>query len=187
MPDPHLVALVARAKAELPHGLRAFEELTRLQYGRVRSIALAIVGQPDAADTVTQDVMLRMFNALRKLDDNNRFEAWLYRITVNTSRSHLAKERKEREKRDRLANEPARVSVEINDSSAQALSSLLAPLGAEERSVVALKIVEDLEFTDIAAITGSSVSAAKMRYYRALEKLKTNLSASDTPPAEADR
>ena len=53
---------------------------------------------------------------------------------------------------------------------------MLKELAAEDKAVVCLKILEDMEFQEIAEITGLSVSATKMRYYRALEKVKAQLS-----------
>lgn len=165
--------LVTRAQSELPYRLNAYESLVTRCYSRVRKLALGIVGAPDAADTVAQDVMLRMMHGLPKLADATRFNPWLRQITVNTSRTHLAREKTEREKRAAFVS-VAESSASLDEGpQTPSYSHLISSLDAEERTIVSLKILEDLEFQEIATILDIQLSATKMRYYRALEKLKT--------------
>ena len=49
---------------------------------------------------------------------------------------------------------------------------LLDRLDLEDRSILALRLISDMDFQEIANLTGSGLSAVKMRYKRALEKLK---------------
>ncbi len=172
-----LVDLVHRAQQELPYRFSAYEALVRMQLGGVRRLARGIVHDSDAADSIAQDVMLRVLNGLPALADAERFPAWLHRITVNVCRSHLAREAREADKRRGLNNElgaDADVAPEIADSPADAdqFAAMLRPLAADERTVVCLKLLQDLEFGEIAEVTGLGLSAVKMRYYRALEKIK---------------
>jgi len=51
---------------------------------------------------------------------------------------------------------------------------LIQPLDELERQVVTLKFVAEIEFKEIANIMNIGLSATKMRYYRAIEKLKTS-------------
>lgn len=164
--------LVARAQGELPYRLSAYESLVVRCYPRVRKLALGIVGAPDAADTVAQDVMLRMMHGLPKLEDPARFNPWLRQITVNTSRTHIAREKTEREKRAAYVS-VAEASEPLDEGPQTAsYAELISALDAEERTIVSLKVLEDLEFQEIAAILDLQLSATKMRYYRALERLK---------------
>jgi len=165
--------IVARAQRELPYGLRSYEELVIRCYPRVRRLALGIVGAMDAADSVAQDVMLRMMHGLPRLEDVNRFNPWLRQITLNTSRTHLSREKNEMEKRAAYATAAESGDAPDDDFESASYAELIKSLDAEERTIVSLKLLEDLEFQEIATILDIKLSATKMRYYRALEKLKT--------------
>lgn len=170
MSDEELAALVAQARAELPYKLSSFEALAKHQFGTLRSIAFGIVRDHDIADGIAQDVLLRIMSALPRLESVEKYSAWSRRIVVNVTRSRLAKEKREREKRDSFAAETEWTTQEQTDEND--FATMLQGLNLDERTIVTLKIVDDLEFNDIAEITGLGVSATKMRYYRALEKIK---------------
>ena len=57
-------------------------------------------------------------------------------------------------------------------ASDESFDSLVRGLRLEERTVLAFRIVDDVPFATIAAILGVSESAAKMRYRRAIERLR---------------
>ena len=181
--EPRETELVRRAQAELPYRTAAFEELARSRYPTVRRLAHAITGSADAADTVAQDTMLRVFHALPGLRDPATFDAWLPRIVANTARSHVAVEARERDKAARLralgVETPGEESPDDDPfpDRAQTFDALVRGLRLEERTVLAFRIIDDLPFPSIARILGVSESAAKMRYRRAIERLRLRLRA----------
>ncbi len=175
-----LIELVARAQNELPYRFAAFEALVRSQLGGVRRLARGMVRDADAADSIAQDVMLRMLHGLPALADAGRFPAWLQRITVNVCRTHLAREAREADKRRNLMQETAGDEPTTGIVAPPALAEasfdmLLQPLTVEERTIICLKLLQEMEFGAIAEVTGLGLSAVKMRYYRALEKVEANL------------
>ena len=174
--DPAVGDLVRRAQAELPYGTAAFEELAASRYPAVRRLARAITGDADAADTIAQDSMLRVFHALTGLRDVATFDVWLRQIVTNTARSHLATEQRERDKAARfrglMADEDASSDDVSGRTESDAFGALVSGLRLEERTVLAFRIVDDLPFPDIARILGISESGAKMRYRRAIERLR---------------
>ena len=172
--------LVTQAKSELPYTTFAFEDLTNHYYHLVRQISCHIVGNWDDADTVAQDVMIRVFQYLPDLKEPGSFEGWLRQIATNTAKSHVAREARERIKAERLHREPQTESeaATIPADGAESLDSIIANLNLEERSILSLRFMEDLGFAEISAHTGLKLSATKMRYYRALEKLRKQLGAT---------
>lgn len=174
--DPAVRDLVRLAQAELPYGTAAFERLAASRYPTVRRLAHAITGSVDAAETIAQDSMLRVFHALPGLRDVNTFDAWLRRIVTNTAHSHVAAEQRERDKAARLRSQMADEDAPGNDVSgraeSEAFGALVAGLRFEERTVLAFRLVDDLPFPDIARILGISESGAKMRYRRAIERVR---------------
>lgn len=174
--DPAVRDLVRRAQAELPYGTAAFERLAASRYPAVRRLAHAITGSADAAEAVAQDSMLRVFHALTGLRDVTTFDAWLRQIVTNTAHSHVAAEQRERDKavrlRSHMADDDATSDDVFGKAESDAFGALVAGLRLEERTVLAFRLVDDLSFPDIARILGISESGAKMRYRRAIERLR---------------
>ena len=122
--------------------------------------------------------MLRAYHALAGLRDLATFDVWLRRIVANAARSYLAEEERERRKARRLQalDRPADESPDDDGPAVRAESSgfdaLVAGLGLEERTVLAFRLVEELPYPEIARILGVTESGAKMRYRRAIERLR---------------
>jgi len=164
--------LVIKAQGELPYKQSSYGLLAEMSYPGIRRVARAITGNDDLAQTVTQEVLLRVFHGLSKLEDPARYGAWLRKITANACNTLLSREK--REKLKRLAFE-----TEMNSDPAQAVDldsfdQLVRELSIDDKTIVAFKILEDMEFKEIAEVIGATNSATKMRYYRALDKIKSS-------------
>lgn len=146
--------------------------LAELSYPGVRRIARAITGNDDLAQTVAQETLLRVFHGLVKLEDPAKYSGWLRKITTNACNTLLTRERKEALKRNAFGSE---IQFEPTpDLELESFDQLVRELSVEERTIVAFKILEDMEFKEIAVVLGISDSATKMRYYRALDKIRDN-------------
>jgi RNA polymerase sigma-70 factor (ECF subfamily) len=131
------------------------------------------------AEDVVQDTFLRAFRALGRYDPARPFRPWLFRILVNQCRT-AAQRRRRRLRwfaRDEAALRDARapewgstVDYDIVVAAVEALEPLM-------REAFLLKFVEQLEYTEMATITGASVSALKMRVKRACDALRPRLEA----------
>ena len=166
--------LVARVKSELPYQTKAFEQLAIKYYPIVRQLLKGIVGTKGDADSVAQDVMLRVFHSIKGLKENAAFEGWLRRIVVNAANSFLSKESRERKKVENSYSENPNKANRSggDDNESESFEKLINTLNQEERTILSFKFVEDLDFAQIADIVGLELSATKMRYYRALDKLR---------------
>ncbi len=172
--DKQILLLVIKARAELPYKMSAFEQLASQVYAGVYNLARAISGSRETAENIAQDVLIRAMHGLPKLEAPEKFPMWLRRITVNTANSWFTKERSEREKRRQFSEQ---FEWEYEPSTAEtSFAQMVQVLGVEERTIVSLKILNEMEFQEISEVTGLSLSAAKMRYYRALEKIRAALS-----------
>ena len=68
----------------------AFEPIIRRYETRVMTLAARLLGTRDDARDVAQEVFLRAFKYLHRLDLDKPVEPWLMRITVNVCRAHEA-------------------------------------------------------------------------------------------------
>ncbi len=62
----------------------AFAELARAAVVRLEQAARLILRDPELARDAVQEGLIRAWRDLPKLRDPDRFDAWLYRLTVNS-------------------------------------------------------------------------------------------------------
>lgn len=148
---------------------------------RVFNYLLRLVGNREDALDLSQDVFLKAYQNLKKLEDEGRFAAWLYRIAHNEAYSLLRKNRPEGE----MAVEPSTLDltgrmypVELS----LAVERALAGLNVDQREAVQLKVYQGFKFDEMAEILGCPVSTVKSRLYTALDLLKQSLAPAEAKP-----
>ena len=67
----------------------AFEQFYRDHHARIYNLVARVVGDPDDAADITQEVFLRAYTHPLQAGGDLRPEPWLYRIAVNASYDHL--------------------------------------------------------------------------------------------------
>jgi RNA polymerase sigma-70 factor (ECF subfamily) len=147
---------------------------------RIYNYLLRLLHNPDDALDVSQDVFLKAYQNLRKLEDPSRWGPWLYRIAHNEAYSLLRKNRPETEL-DAMTTEPmvdplpGRRMLPIEVS--LAVERALAGLTHDQREAVVLKIYQGFKFEEMAEILGCPVSTIKSRLYTAFDLLKDTLTS----------
>ena len=145
----------------------------------IYNVAYRMVGDEDTAKDIAQDSFIAAYNGLAQFRFSSKFSSWLYSIALNKCRDHLKLEKNtvsEDAIADTLASggaSPERCAVagECRDL----LQEALGRLPAEYRQVLVLKHIEELDYQEIAEITGASIPALKVRAHRGREMLKTIL------------
>jgi RNA polymerase sigma-70 factor (ECF subfamily) len=144
---------------------------------RVFNYLLRLVRNREDALDLSQDVFLKAYQNLRKLEDPGRFAPWLFRIAHNEAYSLLRKHSpaSEGSAAEVAGSEiPAR-SPAFPPELTIAVSTALDRLAADQREAVILKIYQGFKFEEIAEILAAPVSTVKSRLYTALELLKAEL------------
>jgi RNA polymerase sigma-70 factor, ECF subfamily len=151
----------------------------RRHYGHVYGYLRRRLGDPERAEELTQDVFAAAASALpAELPGDPPVLAWLYAV----ARRRFADEARRRGRERRLALLlPSRGSSEYEPISG-ALRDALAALPGGQSQVVLLKLVRGLTFAEIGAEVGLTEAAAKMRFVRALEQLRADLSERGIEP-----
>jgi len=170
--DADLITRVRKGDVE------AFNHLVSRWEKRVFNYLLRLTGKPDDSLDLSQDVFLKAYQNIRKLDDTARFGPWLFRIAHNEAYSHFRKRRPEAEPEDaeRMEREPARsVAPELT----LAVTAALDRLSPEQREAVVLKVYQGFKFEEMAEILAIPVSTIKSRLYTALDLLKVELAPTD--------
>ena len=159
----------------------AFETLFRLHQRAVYGWILRIVRNPAAADDLTVETFWRIHRACARFQPSRSFEAWARRIATRAALDWLRTRRFEIELPVELpapaAADPA-VSAEIRQKTALAFHRLPPKL----RIAAVLAVVEEQPHKEVAEALGISVSAVKLRVFRALRSLRKDLQQQGIAP-----
>ena len=167
--------LVARAHVELFHVTRAYEELMRRYQRTLFNVCARYLGNDRDADDVCQEVMLKVLYGLKNFEGKSKFKTWLYSITYNECITQYRKERRKRRLMDALSLDPLEEASEEKTPKPEERGGLdrwLVYVNPIDREILVLRFVAELEFQEIADIMHMGLSATKMRYKRALDKLR---------------
>jgi RNA polymerase sigma-70 factor (ECF subfamily) len=174
---------VGASDAELVRRVRAgdtgaYGALVARYRDRLGRYAVHMLGNREDAEEALQDAFVRGYRSLERCTDPERFGAWLYGILVNRCRTTGA--RAARRGRLFVRDDAALDSASLASSAERAewddvVRRALARLAPPYREAFLLKHVDDLEYDEMARLTGVGVSALKMRVKRAREQLQTIL------------
>jgi RNA polymerase sigma-70 factor, ECF subfamily len=169
--------------------IEAFNQLVRLHERQVYNVALRVVGQPDAAEDVTQDTFLLAYRSLHQFR-GGLFRAWLLRIATNRCYDELRRrQRRPADSFEELAFEPrsqwsTRRGPEEPQERAErlevthALREALARLPDDQRIVIVLSDIQGYSYDEIALITEVTLGTVKSRLSRGRARLRDLLSES---------
>lgn len=164
-----------RANVELLHVTRAYEELMRRYQRTLFNVCARYLGSERDADDVCQEVMLKVLYGLKNFEGKSKFKTWLYSITYNECITQYRKERRKRRLLDALSLDPQEEAVEekpVKVEGGAGLDRWLVHVNPIDREILVLRFVAELEFQEIADIMHMGLSATKMRYKRALDRLR---------------
>jgi len=177
-PDADLVSL---AIEELPYRTRAYETLIKRHERLLFRVCANLLGNNDDALDVSQEVMVKVFKYLPRFEGRSTFKTWMMQIARNTSFTMQAKLKRQRELRDMLEHE---VNVDENytqvDTHALDIETILGDLNEQDREALTMRFIAELQFDEIADVCNISLSAAKMRVYRATDALKKKMAAKES-------
>jgi RNA polymerase sigma-70 factor (ECF subfamily) len=166
--DRDLIAKARRGDVE------AYNLLVSRWEKRVFNYLLRLVSNREDALDVSQDVFLKAYQNLPKLDAPEKFAGWLFRIAHNEAFSLLRRRRPESELAPNMAQSDSGgrlLPLELS----LAVESALKRLSEDQREAVLLKIYQGFKFEEMAEILECPVSTVKSRLYTALELLKATL------------
>jgi RNA polymerase sigma-70 factor (ECF subfamily) len=156
----------------------AFDDLLGPLVGRGYALAVTMLNDPASAEDAVQEAAIKTWRKLPTLRDRSAIEPWFLSIVANQCRS-VRRARwwsvlKFPELRD---HSPA----QDQHASALDLDRALDRLSAEERLPLLLHFYMDLTFEQVGNVVGISMTAARSRIYRALDRLRSDLQSEEAP------
>jgi RNA polymerase sigma-70 factor (ECF subfamily) len=180
MQEPE-ATLVSRA---LGGDRAAFDELARGQRPRLVRLAFLMVGDADEAESLAQEALTRAFAHLAEFRTDRPFAPWLHGIALNVCRTFL--HGRARQARLATPEELNRVlapqgqthgvlSGILRQETDQLALDAIAQLPIALREAFVLHFVEELDYAQMAEITGVAAGTLRVRAHRARVLLRQNL------------
>jgi RNA polymerase sigma-70 factor (ECF subfamily) len=175
---------------------RAFETLMRRYNRRLYRIARSILSHDDLAEEAVRAAYFRAFANLDRYEPAGKFGAWLARLAFNEAialRRHSPLNSTQSVTASSLAAStvaastsaaptatqagPATASTEGGDlpMSRQQLEAAIDALPEVFRTVLVLRVVEDLSGVEVAVCLGLNETTVRTRLYRAQQRLKVDV------------
>jgi len=161
--------------------INAFTAIVEAYYQRCLRFARSMLRNPDDAEDVVQDAFVRLYRALPRYEERQRFESWLFQILGNCCRSANTVHHREamRVTDDEVAmervtspDEPGRV---FDEEWGEAVRRALSQVPDYNREIFLLHYIEGFGYEEIERMTGVRQSALKMRVKRASDQLRSLL------------
>ena len=158
----------------------AFYQLFRRYERPLRSFLHSMTGRWGVTDDLAQETLSRAFQLLPDLRDESKFSTWIFGIARNVAleacrRQSLSPERVEWDYHDvqTLCDSSSNPeSAMIKDEFYKAVSHGFKRLDEDLRTVLALRVVAEKKYSEIAEITGWSLPKVKVEIYRARLKMR---------------
>lgn len=176
--------------------VQAFNEIVLRYKDKLVNFLFRYTGSRDESEDLAQDTFLKLYRSKHLYREIAKFSTWFYTIAINIAKTNLRKKSRynsisisdfdpENDKDFDLT-----ADVQLPDESANAMTEneyiqkAINQLSDKFKEVIIMRDVEDLEYEEIAKITGLPLGTVKSRINRGREKLKEMLSGIYKPENE---
>ncbi len=175
-PDLGGSGLAGRAAAG---DVEAFEELYRVNVGRVYALCLRMAGDPTLAEELAQEAFVRAWQKLGSFRGASAFSTWLHRVTVNVVLGHRRSTARRETRVSAVGdNLPRDVAVrEARTAESIDLDRAISSLPDGARTVFILHDVEGFRHREVSRLMGIAVGTSKAQLHRARKLLRKALTS----------
>ena len=150
-----------------------------LKYGeRIYRTVMGMVGTHEDADDIVQETFLKAFKNIDSFRGDADIGTWLTRIALNLTftksrRKKLFSDNPIEDYLEKFSSDttPPEVTVEENERR-MIVENGLKTLPEKQRVVFVLRMYEEMKFSEIAALMGTTESASRANFHQAMTKLK---------------
>ena len=168
----------------------AFDQLVLKYRSRVYGVVYNLTSNREDASDLTQDAFIKSFQSINRFQGQSSFFTWLYRIAVNSTLTHLRKNRLRTFFSFEKINTDDKVSAEViaaltDDTGAdhetfarelqEKLNEAMQKLSIPHRTVITLFEIDGLSHQEIAEIMNCSVGTVRSRLHYAKQLLQSEL------------
>ena len=181
---PWPVTVEPRAVTELDD----IDALVKNHRPRLLRFVTFSTGDPDLAETIVQDCLLKAYNARASFRGDSSVNTWLTSIAVNLIRDH------QRTQKFRFWKQARASAIDVTDvasfiaseeSGLEArliarqkvaeLSRIIETLSFNQRTIFLMKFSDEMELSEISAAMKMPVNTVKTHLHRALKAIRSQL------------
>lgn len=155
---------------------QAFAQLVERYQQYVFTLALRLAPNREDAEEIAQDSFVKAYRYLADFRQESKFSTWLYTIVQRNAISFLRKKQVDTQSIEdkEFAIQDSNNSLHILQakSDKQMINKALALLKPEEASIISLFYLQEQSLDEIGQILGIETGTAKVRLFRARQKLK---------------
>jgi len=156
----------------------AFDEIVNGCRNRVYKLAYRFTHNCEDAWDISQEVFIKVFKSLGKLNDSSAFDAWLRRVTINACMDHL------RRHNGRILEDltcfdqeyiagSGRTDGPVEDGElGKMISRAVNQLPRRQKKVFVLRHYEGLALKEIAVALNCSLGTVKAHLFRATRRMR---------------
>lgn len=156
---------------------KAFRELISLYKERLYWHVRKIVTSHDDTDDVLQNTFIKVYKNIGKFNQESKLFSWMYRIATNEAITFINKRAKEKkvdiaEVQEYLVNTLENDVYFTGEEIQEILQKAIATLPQKQQLVFNMKYFDNIKYTEISEILGTSVGALKASYFHAVKKVE---------------
>jgi len=169
--------------------LQAFENILATYEQAIFGYIYRLVGQKEDAEDITQEVFIKLYKNISKLDLELKFSSWLYKIATNTAYDWLRKKQRRHEflflddenrktkLLDTIADPQAISAIETIEKQPafDQITNALKNLKVEYRSVLLLFYYQEFSYQEISDALSLPINTVKTYLHRGKTLLKNKL------------
>lgn len=177
MPADEAIIQLVRAG----RGQEAFERLVPAYRRRVFGLAYGILRDRAAAEDLSQEVFVKVWQALPRYDGRARLSTWIYAITRNAAVSALRARRQQVSMSDPavLSEVEGMAATPAAEPADAGLRRQVEALPEKQRLAVTLYYLDERTVDEVAEMMGLPVNTVKTHLHRARASLATALAARE--------
>ena len=157
---------------------KAFRELISLYKERLYWHVRKIVISHDDTDDVLQNTFIKIYKNIGKFKLESKLFSWMYSIATNEAITFINKRNKERKIDISEVQEQIVSTLESDiyfsgEEIQEILQKAIASLPQKQQLVFNMKYFDNIKYTQISEILGTSVGALKASYFHAVKKIES--------------
>jgi RNA polymerase sigma-70 factor (ECF subfamily) len=167
------------------------DELVRVHQARIHRFAVFSTGDPDLADSITQDTFLRAYRGRENFRGDCSVTTWLTGIAINVMRDHLRSPRFKFWKQVQSTGVDAHEMASFLPSGSttpertllarekvKELWQVLETLSIKQRTIFMMKFSEEMSIEEIGDVLQMKSTTVRTHLHRALKAVRSRLGAT---------
>jgi len=156
---------------------KAFRHLMTLYKERLYWHIRKIVLSHDDADDILQNTFIKVFKNIHSFKENSKLYSWMYRIATNEAITFINKKAAKQqvdlsELQHKMVDNLQDDSYYNGEEIQLILQKAIIKLPHKQQLVFNMKYFDEMKYSDMSEILGTSVGALKASYFHAVKKIE---------------